>query len=285
MLPADACLPSCSGRGAVPDSSLRWGRPRRRVTVASLQQPQSQQQHQQAATAAAGRTAALPPARAFAAAGLGYASSAVAASTAVDTEAASDQQQQPLPVVPTAGDGLRDDEGLLRNRPRPLKINLDLALVRWLYALGCSIQAWLAPAFSALLGAHSCCAVAVGMAVCLQLPTACLSPPHTHALTHPPTTTCHACPQYRARQKRLVAVSSRLAPDRARMLREVEESLRRCQAMFPEDGRSYVSLGKLMVQQRRYDEALALYEEGCTATGARWDGWVGWERGQYSRCE
>ena len=37
---------------------------------------------------------------------------------------------------------------------------------------------------------------------------------------------------------------------------------------FPEDGRPYVSLGKLMVQQRRYKEALALYEEGCTATGA-----------------
>lgn len=40
-------------------------------------------------------------------------------------------------------------------------------------------------------------------------------------------------------------------------------------ALFPEDGRPYVSLGKLMVQQRRYDEALALYEEGCTATGER----------------
>lgn len=38
--------------------------------------------------------------------------------------------------------------------------------------------------------------------------------------------------------------------------------------VFPEDGRPYVSLGKLLVQQRRYDEALALYEEGCTATGA-----------------
>lgn len=37
---------------------------------------------------------------------------------------------------------------------------------------------------------------------------------------------------------------------------------------FPEDGRPYVSLGKLMVEQRRYKEALALYEEGCTATGA-----------------
>lgn len=42
----------------------------------------------------------------------------------------------------------------------------------------------------------------------------------------------------------------------------------RCMEVFPEDGRPYVSLGKLLVQQRRYNEALALYEEGCTATGA-----------------
>lgn len=48
--------------------------------------------------------------------------------------------------------------------------------------------------------------------------------------------------------------------------------------LFPEDGRPYVSLGKLMVQQRRYDEALALYEEGCTATGGTnahiWAAWA-----------
>ena len=56
------------------------------------------------------------------------------------------------------------------------------------------------------------------------------------------------------------------------MLREVEASLRRCMELFPEDGRPYVSLGKLYVQQRRYDEALALYEEGCTATGGWWVG-------------
>lgn len=148
--------------------------------------------------------------------------------------------------------------------------------------------------------------------------------------------------QYRARQKRLVANSSKSKHDRSRVLREVEEALKRwapvwdrsrqpgrgwwhawgsnldllansateggwpsiraaerghsllsppapaypspcftmllpaataataparCKELFPEDGRSYVSLGKLYVQQRRYDEALALYEEGCTATG------------------
>ena len=33
------------------------------------------------------------------------------------------------------------------------------------------------------------------------------------------------------------------------------------------DARAHVALGKLLVQQRRYDEARALYEEGSTATG------------------
>ncbi len=33
------------------------------------------------------------------------------------------------------------------------------------------------------------------------------------------------------------------------------------------DARAHVGLGRLLVQQRRYDEARALYEEGSTATG------------------
>ena len=33
------------------------------------------------------------------------------------------------------------------------------------------------------------------------------------------------------------------------------------------DARAHVSLGKLLVQQRRYEEARLLYEEGSTATG------------------
>lgn len=83
---------------------------------------------------------------------------------------------------------------------------------------------------------------------------------------------------YRARQKRIVANSSRHKHDRSRVMREVEDALRRCMALFPEDGRSYVSLGKLLVQQRRFDEALTLYEEGCTATGGTnahiWAAWA-----------
>lgn len=41
----------------------------------------------------------------------------------------------------------------------------------------------------------------------------------------------------------------------------------RCLAMDATDARAHVALGRLLVQQRRYDEARALYEEGSTATG------------------
>ena len=41
----------------------------------------------------------------------------------------------------------------------------------------------------------------------------------------------------------------------------------RCLAMDATDARVHVALGRLLVQQRRYDEARALYEEGSTATG------------------
>lgn len=48
--------------------------------------------------------------------------------------------------------------------------------------------------------------------------------------------------------------------------------------MDAEDGRAYVSLGKLLVQQRRFDEALELYESGSAATGGTnahiWTAWA-----------
>ena len=40
-------------------------------------------------------------------------------------------------------------------------------------------------------------------------------------------------------------------------------------AMDPTDGRSYVSLGKVMLMQRRFDEARKLYEDGAAVTGQR----------------
>lgn len=84
--------------------------------------------------------------------------------------------------------------------------------------------------------------------------------------------------QYRARQGRIAASRATDANDQARLLREVEASLRRCLDMDPEDGRAYVSLGKLLCQQKRYDEALALYEAGSATTGGTnayiWTAWA-----------
>ncbi|KAI3436107.1 hypothetical protein D9Q98_002165 [Chlorella vulgaris] len=208
---------STSGRG-VAENTIAWCSKSRRVAAAAnssshrgKQQPSQPTQQ----TAAAGRasahvaTAAYSPALSF------------ATSTAeVEAEAQRvqqqpwpqyDDQQQELPLPEAAGGRQRDADGILRQRQRPLKINLDLAL-------------------------------------------------------------------YHARQKRLAANACRNRHDRSRIMRGVEAALRRCNALFPEDGRPYVSLGKLFVQQRRYDEALAIYEEGCTATGGTnahiWSAWA-----------
>ena len=46
------------------------------------------------------------------------------------------------------------------------------------------------------------------------------------------------------------------------------QGLRRCVALDASDPRSYVVLGKLLVMQKRYDEARTLYQDGCKSTGA-----------------
>eukprot|EP00878_Enallax_costatus_P009184 GHUV01009601.1.p1 GENE.GHUV01009601.1~~GHUV01009601.1.p1 ORF type:complete len:573 (+),score=203.07 GHUV01009601.1:762-2480(+) len=51
------------------------------------------------------------------------------------------------------------------------------------------------------------------------------------------------------------------------LLRDAESSLRACLSMDSADPRSYVVLGKLLVQQKRYDEARKLYADGTTSTG------------------
>ena len=37
--------------------------------------------------------------------------------------------------------------------------------------------------------------------------------------------------------------------------------------MDPTDGRAYVTLGKLLLQQKRFEEARKLYDDGAAATG------------------
>lgn len=63
--------------------------------------------------------------------------------------------------------------------------------------------------------------------------------------------------------------------ERRALLRESEEGLRRCLDTDPTDPRAYVSLGKILLQQKRYDEARKLYADGTSNTGAaaaRWGG-------------
>lgn len=72
--------------------------------------------------------------------------------------------------------------------------------------------------------------------------------------------------QYKARLEKTAAEHS---PSKAQKLaREAvaEASLRRCLAMDATDGRPYVALGKILVGQRRFDEARKLYENGSMAT-------------------
>lgn len=73
--------------------------------------------------------------------------------------------------------------------------------------------------------------------------------------------------QYRARLSRLQAALSIDQEAKRQLLRDAEASLRACISMDSADPRSYVVLGKLLVQQKRYDEARQLYADGTTATG------------------
>ena len=73
--------------------------------------------------------------------------------------------------------------------------------------------------------------------------------------------------QYRARLARQKAFRAGSPGERAADLREAEDLLRKCMTMDPTDGRSYVSLGKVMLMQRRFSEARKLYEDGAAVTG------------------
>jgi len=75
--------------------------------------------------------------------------------------------------------------------------------------------------------------------------------------------------QYRARLARRAAFQAGSPPRKLARQREAEALLRRCLALDPTDGRGYVGLGKLLLQQQRCEEARRLYDEGTMATGAR----------------
>lgn len=73
--------------------------------------------------------------------------------------------------------------------------------------------------------------------------------------------------QYSARQSRVNAFRASSSAQKFSAQKAAETTLRRVLTMDATDGRAYVSLGKLLVQQRRFDEARKLYDDGATATG------------------
>jgi tetratricopeptide (TPR) repeat protein len=82
---------------------------------------------------------------------------------------------------------------------------------------------------------------------------------------------------YNARRARIRAQRAGSPKERAALLRGAEAQLRACLEADPSDGRPYVSLGRLLLAQRRDDEAAALYEAGAAATrGANAHVWAAW---------
>ncbi|GBF99253.1 mRNA maturation factor [Raphidocelis subcapitata] len=95
---------------------------------------------------------------------------------------------------------------------------------------------------------------------------------------------------YRARLARMMANLAADSNERRRLLRESEAGLRLCLDTDPTDPRAYVSLGRILLQQKRYDEARKLYADGTANTGntnpyiwAAW-GYLEYKAGDVSRA-
>lgn len=75
-----------------------------------------------------------------------------------------------------------------------------------------------------------------------------------------------------APEERPLAINLELGLYRAKVLtrnfrfKQAEEILLKCILFWPEDGRPYVALGKLLNKQSKFSEARAVYERGCQAT-------------------
>ncbi|OMO53514.1 RNA-processing protein, HAT helix [Corchorus capsularis] len=75
-----------------------------------------------------------------------------------------------------------------------------------------------------------------------------------------------------AAQEKPLSVNLDLALYKARVLarkyqyEEAEKILQKCIYYWPEDGRSYVTLGKILIKQSKKAEARVVYERGCQAT-------------------
>jgi len=157
---------------------------------------------------------------------------------------------------------------------RPLKINLDLLLV-CCWSL-CAGRCCLSAASSKLCcGTHFVTLTFMrwGWPVCArgskrQRIPRCKPCSARHAARARQRAAARGAAQYRARLARRAAYQAGSPPRKLARQREAEALLRRCLALDPTDGRGYVGLGKLLLQQQRCEEARRLYDEGTMATGA-----------------
>ena len=159
---------------------------------------------------------------------------------------------------------------------RPLKINTDLRLVRGRSEAGAgSISEWCcvctcclcADAAGRIVGSLLLDRRAALIATCAAPLRAALRAVRGHHLIRPPSSPQNNQQQYRARLARLMANLAQDGSERRRLLRESEAGLRACLESDPGDPRAYVSLGRILLAQKRYDEARKLYADGTANTG------------------
>ncbi|GMH38579.1 hypothetical protein BSKO_06463 [Bryopsis sp. KO-2023] len=82
---------------------------------------------------------------------------------------------------------------------------------------------------------------------------------------------------YRSRQKRIHSQRMYEPDKKKKALVASEEGFKKVLRSDPSEGRAYVSLGRLYVSQKRFNEARKLYEDGCAATQGNnayiWTAW------------
>lgn len=73
--------------------------------------------------------------------------------------------------------------------------------------------------------------------------------------------------QYRAKSCRRKGIVSEDPKIRHQWFRKAEGYYRSVMRMDPTDGRAYTGLGRLLEDQKRYDDAEQIYEDGCAVSG------------------
>ncbi len=170
-------------------------------------------------------------------------------------------------VISTFSDeiDINEEEDALRSTskvPALLKVNLDLLLVS-----PCLCGAHCAYVFTPGTGTYSVICLVCRIINLLLMPLI----ERVMCLSHRILCFCLTCcrlelPQYRSRLARIKAQLTLDAEERRTLLKQAEDGLRRCITMDNSDARTYVVLGKLLMQQKRFDEARQLFAEGSRNT-------------------